>query len=200
MEELPSNGAGRLTEMQMMDTFGRDNSEKPKTNNDNAKKTVVASNPEQRNKQLLFSPRNSRPSGDVLEIVSYWGDTVLDVELFHKSYKGFDQCRIGVPPHAHMVAGGKSEIKSFPFVKLTSSGFKIKMLQDMKARIRKGGKVSEKSGSGSISLDMNDIAHVVHGPVKYFLMYIKPPPLRLRGAKIEIRYFQLLLCLQLYFI
>ena len=172
----PSFSQGVKSEDQMINSF---NEVKKSSPQESAKKTVKSEEPADRNKSVLFAPRNSKPSGDVLEIVSYWGDTVLDVELFHSSYKGYDHCRIGVPPHAHMIAGGKSEIKSFPFVKLSSKGFKIKMLQDMKARIRKGGKVSEKSGSGSISLDRHDIAHVTHGPVKYFLMFVKPPALRL---------------------
>ncbi|SMF62307.1 TonB family protein [Pseudobacteriovorax antillogorgiicola] len=142
-------------------------------------KTIRTEPSPDRKKNILFSPRAAKPSGDVLEVVSYWGDTVLDVELFHPSFKGFDKCLIGTPPHAHLLAGGKSDVKSHHFVEVSLSGYKIRMMQDMQARIRKGGKVAEKKGSGSINLGRRDIAHVAHGPIKYFLMFVKPPSLQL---------------------
>jgi hypothetical protein len=55
----------------------------------------------------LFSPKKGRPSGDVLEVVSYWGDTVLEVELFHPSFKGFEHPTIGDLPKAHFLSGIK---------------------------------------------------------------------------------------------
>lgn len=128
-------------------------------------------------KNMLFSPKTAKPSGDVLEVVSYWQDTVLDVELFHPNFKGNDQCFIGTPPHAHLLAGGKSDIKAHRFVDVAGSGFKIRMLDDMHARLRKSGKLSEKKGSGSVSLGRKDVAQVAHGPIKYFLMFVKPPSL-----------------------
>jgi hypothetical protein len=49
----------------------------------------------------------------------------------------------------------------------------------MHARIRKGGRVGEKKGKGAIRLGPKDIAHVSCGPIKYFLMYVKPPVIKL---------------------
>lgn len=139
---------------------------------------------------MLFSPRNAKPSGDVLEVVSYWGDTVLDVDLFHPTYKGYTKATIGTPPIAHFLAGGKSDIKSHPLAELSPSGYKIKLLPDMQARIRKGGEVSDSKGKGTITLGKRDIAHVAHGAVKYFLMFVKPPDVVIpssRGADPFIR-------------
>ena len=146
-------------------------------------------------KNVLFSPKAASPSGDVLEVVSYWGDTVLDVELFHPTYKGYETCTIGVPPHAHMLAGGKSDIKSYPFIDVSTKGFKIRQLQDMKSRIRKAGKVVEKKGSGSVSLGQKDIAQIAHGPVKYFIMFVKPPSLRLPRSNDKDRVFATMVAL-----
>ena len=128
-----------------------------------------------RKSAILFSPRAAKPSGDVLEVVSYWGDTVLDVDLFHPQDKDFQKATIGTPPHAHFLAGGKSYIKSHLLAHVSSKGYKIRMLQDMQARVRKGGEVLEIKGKESISLGRRDIAHIAHGPVKYFLMFVKPP-------------------------
>lgn len=152
-------------------------------------KTTVRSSRDYENrgekKNMLFSPRNAKPSGDVLEVVSYWGDTVLDVELFHPTFKGFEQATIGTPPKSHFLAGGKSNISQHILAQVTAEGFKLRLLPDMTARVRKGGKVGEKKGKGSIGLGKRDIAHVAHGPIKYFLMYVKPPALSLprRRAK-----------------
>ncbi len=127
----------------------------------------------------LFSPRNAKPSGNVLEVVAYWDDTVLDVELFHPRFKNYEKATIGSPPHAHFIAGGNSEIKSHTLARASEEGYSLQLLPDMKARLRKGGKVVEESGEKTISLSKHDIAHVTHGAVKYFLMFIKPPVLEL---------------------
>ena len=52
----------------------------------------------------------------------------------------------------------------------------------MKARIRKGGKIAEKKGSGSITLG-RDIIHIKQGALRYFMMFIKPPKLNLPKRK-----------------
>ena len=58
-------------------------------------------------KKIYFLTRHAKPSGDVLEVVSYWGNTILDVELFHPTIKGQDKVTIGVPPKANFLSGGK---------------------------------------------------------------------------------------------
>ena len=160
----------------------------PPQNNASERKTELSSNrrPSQgatvrkssrpdRKAAILFSPRAAKPGGDYLEVVSYWGDTVLDVDLFHHQSKDRNKALIGTPPHAHFIAGGKSDIKTHTLADVGSSGYKVRLLQDMQARVRKGGEVLEVKGKESISLGRRDIAHIAHGPVKYFLMFVKPP-------------------------
>lgn len=128
---------------------------------------------------LLFSPRNAKPSGNVLECVAYWDDTVLDADMFHPKIKNNERVTIGIPGRAHFLAGGTDEIKSFKLASVTRDGYKLYLRRDMTARIRRGGKVIEESGDTSVELGRNDIAHVSHGALKYFLMFIKPPVLEL---------------------
>lgn len=129
--------------------------------------------------EALFSPRSAKPSGNVLEVVAYWDDAVIDVDLFHPKFKGFERPTIGMPPKAHFIAGGGSEGRVHELARPTEDGYTLNLLPDMKARLRKGGKVIEESGEKSVSLSKLDIAHVSQGPINYFLMFIKPPVLDL---------------------
>ena len=137
-----------------------------------------------RNKEdQLFSPRKAQPRGDVLEVVSYWGDTILDVELFHKDFKGYQACTIGDSVKTHMLAGGKDDVDNHLFAVPRSDGFRLYLLDGMKARIRKGGQVFEKSGKSKIKLGRKDIAHITYDAIKYFVLYVKPPALDLPANK-----------------
>lgn len=138
-----------------------------------------------RKQDVLFSPRKAKPSGDVLEVVSYWGDTILDVELFHPTFSGFEICTIGVPPKAHFLAGGKKSVSRHNFASLSSNGYKVRLLPDMKARIRKSGEVIEKEGPAKLSLGRRDIIHVRHSAISYFLMFVKPPNVVLPPNKMQ---------------
>lgn len=134
----------------------------------------------EKKKEVLFSPRKARPSGDVLECVAYWGDTILDVELFHPSYKGFDKVTIGDPTKAHLISGGKDNIDRHTLAGFSSSGgFKINMREGMQGRMRKGGKIERVDKAGGVSLGNRDIAHIKYGAVSYFLMFVRPPILNL---------------------
>lgn len=139
----------------------------------------MAPAPEQkaRRKDILFAPRNARPQGEVLECVAYWGDTVLDVELFHQTYKGYDKVTIGDPTKAHLIAAGKAQIDRHVFAEVGGDGFQIHMLDGMQGRLRRGGKVERVSNAADISLGNRDIAHVKYGAVSYFLMFVRPPAL-----------------------
>ncbi len=128
---------------------------------------------------MLFSPRHAKPGGNVLEVVSYWDDTILDVDLFHRRIKGFERVSIGTPPKAHFLAGGSSDIDFHELARPSEEGYSLNLLPDMTARLRRGGKVSEEKGGKSISMSKHDIAHITHGAVKYFLMFVKPPVLDL---------------------
>jgi pSer/pThr/pTyr-binding forkhead associated (FHA) protein len=134
----------------------------------------------ERKKDMLFSPRKARPAGDVLEVVAYWGDTVLEVELFHPTYKGFESVTIGDPNKTHLIAAGKEHVTSHTLAAFSSSGgFKVNLRSGMHARLRKGGKVEKVDAEGSVSLGNRDIAHIKYGAVSYFLMFVRPPSLNL---------------------
>ncbi|MBC7530423.1 MAG: AgmX/PglI C-terminal domain-containing protein [Oligoflexus sp.] len=131
------------------------------------------------NGEPLFSPRNAKPSGNVLEVVAYWDDTILDVDMFHPKIKNNERVTIGTPSKAHFLAGGTEDIKRYKLASVAKEGYTVHLKSDMTARIRKGGRVIEETGDKSIEMSKNDIAHVTHGAIKYFLMFIKPPVLDL---------------------
>ena len=134
------------------------------------------------NASVLFSPKNAKPSsssGNVLECVAYWDDTILDVDMFHPKIRDNEHVTIGVPGKAHFLAGGSEEIKRYRLASVTPDGYSIKLRSDMTARTIKGGRVSDQSGEKSLELGKNDIVHVTHGAIKYFFMFIKPPVLDL---------------------
>jgi pSer/pThr/pTyr-binding forkhead associated (FHA) protein/outer membrane biosynthesis protein TonB len=131
-------------------------------------------------KNILFSPRDARPTGDILEVVAYWGDSVLDVDLFHPQFKDYDHVSIGVTPHAHFIAAGEDHFIKHTLVRFSSSGgYKLKLLRGMDTRIRRGGKVEKIEGEGSVALDRRDIAHIKFGSVRYFLLFVRPPEIDL---------------------
>lgn len=135
---------------------------------------------------VLFSPRHARPSGDVVEAVAFWGDTVLDVDYFHPSIQGNEQLLIGDPSRdAHLIAAGPDNISSHVLASISSSGFRLRLLPGMKARLRRGGRVEKVNGPAKVNLDRRDIALVQYGSVNYFLMNIRPPVLEIpkRGSR-----------------
>lgn len=146
-------------------------------------------------KEMLFSPKKAKPSGDVLEVVAYWGDTILEVELFHSSYRGYENATIGDPTKAHMLAGGTKNISRHEFARIAGDGFQIRTLDDMKTRVRRGGEVVSYEGATKISLGRRDIAQVSHGAVRYFLMFVTPPPLALPHSRSRDPIFAMLMTL-----
>ena len=125
--------------------------------------------------ELLFSPRKARPSGDVLEAVAYWSDTVLDIDLFHPSFKGYDKVSIGDPSKANFIAGGKENITHHALADVSEGGYRIRLLPGMEARLRRGGKVETVTGPGSHKMGRRDIAHIKYEAVRYFLLFVRPP-------------------------
>ncbi len=135
---------------------------------------------------VLFSPKQARPTGDVLEAVAYWGDTVLDVDYFHPSIKGNEQVLIGDPTKdAHLIAAGPDNITSYALASISSSGYRLRLLPGMRARLRRGGKIEKVEGPTKVNLDRRDIAIIKYGAVSYFLMNIRPPALEIpkRGVR-----------------
>lgn len=130
-------------------------------------------------KDILFAPRKAKPTGDVLECVAYWGDTVLEVDLFHPSFKGFESVSIGDTKNSHFISGDKRHVDRHVLAELRKDGFKVHMLEGMKARFRKGGSVEERRGQGSHRLGRRDIVHISYGPIRYFILYVRPPRLNI---------------------
>lgn len=128
--------------------------------------------------QKLFSPRNAKPAGDVLEVVAYWDDTVLEVELYEAQKGDASKVRIGRPPEDDFLAAGPKGLKNYALAKATEGGYKIKLIEGMKGRLRKSGSV-EKVSEGNYSLSRRDIAHIKYGPISYFMLYVRPPVLSL---------------------
>jgi pSer/pThr/pTyr-binding forkhead associated (FHA) protein len=163
-----------------------------------------AQNEERRaQKNLLFSPRDARPSGDILEVVAYWEDTVLDVDLFHPAFKEFNKVTIGVTPHAHFIAAGEDHFSTHTLARFSSSGgFKLNLLPGMETRMRRSGKVEKVSGQGQVSMDRRDIAHIKFGPVRYFLLFVRPPEMDFKssGPKDPVLMWFSLMALVFYFI
>lgn len=126
----------------------------------------------------LFSPRQARPEGDVLEVVAYWDDTVLEVEHFESGQGKESKVRIGHPPQDQFLSAGPKDLKNYALAKATSGGYMIKLIEGMKGRLRKSGKV-EKVEGGKHKLSRRDIAHVKYGPISYFLLYVRPPQVEL---------------------
>jgi outer membrane biosynthesis protein TonB len=170
------------------------------------RETIRQDRPEQAErrvqKNILFSPRDARPSGDILEVVAYWGDSVLDVDLFHPQFKDYDHVSIGVTPHAHFIAAGEDHFIKHTLARFSSSGgYKLKLLKGMDTRIRRGGKVEKIEGEGSVALDRRDIAHIKFGSVRYFLLFVRPPEVDLgrSGPKDPVLVWLTLAAMVLYF-
>ena len=146
-----------------------------------------------RRKKSLFSPREARPSGDVLEVVAFWDHTVLDVEHFHPDMKGYEEAVIGDPTNkeVHFITGSKGN-SPFKLAEAGSSGYKLNMSSSMRARVRKSGKVEKFKGANKLNLGRRDIAHVKYHSVNYFLMFVNPPKLSLPPAKNEDPLFMIL--------
>ncbi len=125
-------------------------------------------------RDLLFRPRESKPTGDVLEAVAYWGDTVLEVEHFHPTYKNYQSVVIGDPAKSNFIAVGDQSIDRHVLAEVTEEGYQIHLLPEMTARIRTESKVIQ-ANAGSYSLKRKDIAHISYGGVRYFLLCVKPP-------------------------
>lgn len=133
---------------------------------------------ERRAKGSLFSPRTAQSLGDVLEVVAYWHNQVLEVEQFHPSFKDFSKVFIGDPTKTHFLAAGDKTISRFLFAEAGQNGYTLNLLEGMTARVRGIDSVRELT-AGSYKLTKKDIAHVRYGPVHYFLNFMKPPKLEL---------------------
>lgn len=141
--------------------------------------------PAKKNDNRLFSPKKARPSGSVLEIVAFWGDTVLEVDHFHPRIKGHEKATIGEEEAAHFISAGKEKLPLHTIAVPGEGNFKLNLLDGMEARIRQDGKVAKAKGKKRIKMGKRDLAYVSYGPINYFIMNIRPPKLVLpkQGTK-----------------
>ena len=122
---------------------------------------------------MLFSPRTSVPAGDVLEVVSYWGDSILEVEHFQKG-KNQAEVKIGDTQGNHFLSGGIEFLASHTLGKVVDDGYAVDLIEGMTARLRRGKK-AENVGAGTYLLQQGDICHVTHGAIRYFFIFRRPP-------------------------
>ncbi|MFK7872168.1 MAG: TonB family protein [Oligoflexales bacterium] len=144
--------------------------------------SVQSSVPEPRKKESerepLFSPRGAKPSGELLEVVAYWGDVVLEVEHFHPSLRGYDEVTIGNPTVTHFIAAGHDDIDHHLLAQVEDGGYHLNLLPQMEGHLLKSGKV-EKVEAGSFQMSRQDLAQIKYGAVKYFFLFVRPPELNL---------------------
>ncbi|MCY4379956.1 MAG: AgmX/PglI C-terminal domain-containing protein [Proteobacteria bacterium] len=136
--------------------------------------------------QTLFDvDANKTPRGKILEIVAYWGDRVLEIEHFYKPSQKKNAPKlksiasIGEGGRADFIAAGPKKIKLTPLAKVTPSGYTINLISGMKARLRRSGKIKQVTKAGKIKLSTTDIADIQYGPIRYFLLYVTLPKLKL---------------------
>lgn len=135
---------------------------------------------ERRASGQIFSPRTASSGKGVLEVVSYWGRNVLEVEHFHPSMSGFREVSVGDPEVSHFADASLEGKKHFRHVlaDVGDNSYTLHLNQQMTARIRSGEKVRE-VGAGSHPCSAGDIAHVRSGPISYFFNFTSPPELSL---------------------
>ncbi|MCY4444643.1 MAG: AgmX/PglI C-terminal domain-containing protein [Proteobacteria bacterium] len=123
-----------------------------------------------------------KSSGKTLEVVACWGDRVLEIEHYHPKKKGSKKRSVATIGHfgvADFIAAGPKNIKLFTIAKATTSGFTLKLVKGMKARLRRAGKIKNVEKAGNFKLSSRDIADVEYGPVRYFFLYVTLPKLKL---------------------
>ena len=153
----------------------------------------------------LFNVREARPRGEVLEVVAYWDKTIIEAEYFHRDFKEFNKVTIGTTDVSHFIAANRDThtIKRHVLAEFSrSGGYRLKLIDGMTARVRKGGKVSRVEGSQTISLGKRDLVQVAFGAVRYFLIFVKPPNVILPPARNSDPLFTalLMMAMLLYFI
>ncbi len=133
--------------------------------------------------QALFNPKTPASKGRMLEVVAYWGDTVLNVDQFHPDVKGHETVTIGDPNKAHFISGGSEWFTSRVLANVESDGCVLKLTKGMSARVRQQGEVKKIVGLKQLHLGPSDYAHIQHGAVHYFLHYANQPQVELPRSR-----------------
>ena len=149
--------------------------------------------PQRRRKaDLLFSPRFAKPTGRVLEVVAYWGESVLDIEHFSPRIEGKRQVTVGDPQHADFIAVGPRSISKHVVATVSDSGYTLRLASGMTGRLRTS-KGAKNVADGKYRMGRDDIAHLTYGPIRYFFIFTSPPSLRMPKRGIRDPFFTTIL-------
>lgn len=161
--------------------------------------TRSAVKPAPKRSPVLFASQKPKSTGSELEVIGYWGRTVIDIELFQQDDKERPHVLIGDDKDNHFPAGGVQPLASHRLAKVRSSGYDVYLRPDMKGTaILEGGKKVELTDK-KVSLSKKDIAQISYGSIHYFLMFIKSPDVTLPPTKTRDPLFAGLLALSFLF-
>ncbi len=134
--------------------------------------------------ERLFAPKKAKPRGSVLEVVSYWGDTILSLEHFHGSSKEYEQLgTIGNDKRCHFAHAGPGVVQMEKLVEARSDSYRLFLTKGMTARIRRKGKVHQLKDKNKVKMGPKDLAQIKCGPISYFVMYTSTPRIKLDKSK-----------------
>ena len=125
----------------------------------------------------LFAKNKTVETGDTIEVIAYWKNTVLNVEHFQYK-KGENFVTIGDPTKANFIAAGPANLVKYNLAKIHSTGSRLSLLQGMQGNLRRNG-VMESVGEGHFELKNGDFAKIQYGPVTYFFLFTKLPNVHL---------------------
>lgn len=120
-----------------------------------------------------------------LEVVAYWGNTVLNIDHFHRDDKDFSDVMIGDPAVSHFISGDQGLAATWTLAKAVDDSYLLKLQDGMRAQVRARGITTKHSNKTDILLSDRDYAHVRHGVVDYFIRYVTPPKVDLPEKKLE---------------
>jgi hypothetical protein len=129
--------------------------------------------------RLFYHPSRDASRGRLLEVVAYWGDTVLNVDHFHPGLKGFDAVTIGDPTKAHFMTGGAGVFETKVLADVQDEACVLRLEPGMAAHVRQGGQLQKVEGQRKMTLRPRDYAHVEFGAVRYFIHYANQPQVEL---------------------
>lgn len=146
---------------------------------------VTSSKPSSAPKLFDIKSGEKQPRGKTLEIIAYWGDRVLEIEHYHKPsqkkrVKNLQtEATMGMNPKADFIAAGPHKLSNFVFAKTNEKGYTLRLLDGMEAHLRREGKFKKVKKAGKFKLSSKDIASIEYGPIRYFLLYVNLPKLKL---------------------
>ncbi len=142
------------------------------------KEIVADKDVERRAKEPLFSPRSAESVGEVLEVVAFWDNQVLEMEHIRAGARYFSKFIIGDPTKGYFPEASNHDVDGHVVAEPSDSGYSLNLIEGMTARVR-NGKTIKALGPGSYELTKKDIAHVRLGPIHYFLNFSRPQVLQL---------------------